>query len=74
MDLQERYDELYNMIDRLDSIIYDLDNKYMNNYIVQLLETKLEAEKELQQIEPELQKIQWQEEQAQENEYWRAVI
>ena len=74
MNLQEKYDELDTLITTLDKLIDSLDETEMKDYIEQLLETKWEAQKELEEIEPELQKIQWQEEQTQENEYWRSVI
>ena len=70
MEIQERYDELYNIVDTLDTLIEELDGKYMQNYIDQLRETMWEAQTEMDLIEPELQKSQWKEEQAQENEYW----
>lgn len=74
MNLQEKYDELDTLITTLDRLIDSLDEIEMKDYIEQLLETKWEAQKELEEIEPKLQKIQWQEEQAQENEYWRAIV
>lgn len=74
MDLQEKYDELSNMIDSLGTIIWDLDNREMHDYIMELTDTKTRAEEDLKEIEERLLQERRQEEREQENEYWRSVI
>ena len=71
MDLQERYDELDNIIQTLDTLIEDITDKY---YIDQLRETMYEAQNELNEIEPKLQEQYNREERELENEYWRSVV
>lgn len=74
MDLQEKYDQLSNMIDSLGTIIWDLDSKEMHDYIMELTDTKLRAEEDLKEIEERLSKQYRREEIEQENEYWRSVL
>lgn len=71
MDLQDSYDELDNIIKKLDSLIDEITDK---NYKEQLRETKYQAENELEEIKVELQKQYDREEKEQENEYWRCAI
>ena len=74
MDLQEKYDELSNMIDSIGTIIWDLDNREMHDYIMELTDIKIRAEEDLKEIEERLLQERRQEEREQENEYWRSVI
>ena len=74
MDLQEKNDQLSNMIDSLGTIIWDLDSKEMHDYIMELTDTKLRAEEDLKEIEERLSKQYRREEIGQENEYWRSVL
>lgn len=55
MSLQDRYDELTEIIDTLDSLIDSITDK---DYIEQLRETKYQAENERDEIEPDLLKEQ----------------
>lgn len=71
MSLQDRYDELTEIIDTLDSLIDSITDK---DYIEQLRETKYQAENERDEIEPDLLKEQWQEENQREYEYERSAI
>ena len=71
MDLQERYDELDNIITTLDSLIEDITDQ---NYIDQLRETLYQAQDELDGIEPLLQEQYDREERKLEHEYERSVI
>lgn len=72
MDLQEKYDQLENLIDSLNSIIDDLDMQEMNDYILELTETKMRAEEELKEVE-EMLKPQFEREYlGQEYEYERS--
>lgn len=71
MELQQKYDELTEIIDTLDNLI---DNITDNDYIEQLRETKYQAENEKEKIEPDLLKEQWQEENQREYEYERSSI
>jgi len=71
MDLQERYDELDNIISSLDRLADDIEDKYYKDV---LNEIRYQAQDELAEIEPRLQE-QYEKEQAElENEYRRTVI
>ena len=74
MDLQEKYDQLSNMIDSLGTIIWDLDNREMHDYIMELTDTKIRAEEDLKEVQTLLQEQYDREEREQENEYWRGVL
>ena len=71
MDLQERYDELDNIIRTLDELIGVISDK---NYIEQLQETMFQAQNELEEIEPRLQEQYANEEQELQAEYMRSVL
>ena len=66
MDLQEEYDELDNIISTLDTLIDEIKDKY---YIDSLNELKFEAQTRLDEIEPELMKQQYAEEQEMNYEF-----
>ena len=67
-ELQARYDELDNIISSL-GILAD-DVKIYKDIKEDLEIMKHEAQKELDEIEPDLQKARDEEEKALENEYW----
>lgn len=71
MELQDRYDELYNLIGSLDSLMDELTDK---NYIEQLELIKYEAQNEFEDVSEQLQKQREQEERQEEKEYWEAVV
>lgn len=71
MSLQDEYDELTDIIDTLDNLIDRISDE---DYIGQLRETMYQAENRKQEIEPRLQREQWEEERVQEREYWEAVV
>ena len=71
MNLQERYDELDNIIRTLDDLIGDITDK---SYIDQLRETMYQAQNELEIVEKRLQKQYELEDRELENEYWRSVV
>lgn len=71
MNLQDEYDELTDIIDTLDNLIDRISDE---DYIGQLRETLYQAEDRRQEIEPILEKEQWEEERVQEREYWEAVV
>lgn len=66
MDLQEEYDELDNIISTLDTLISEIKDKY---YIDSLNDLKFEAQTRLDEIEPELVKQQYVEEQEMNYEF-----
>ena len=68
-ELQARYDELDNIISSL-GILIDYEIKMYEDLREQLEVIKHDAEKELEEIEPELQKARDEEEKILENEYW----
>ena len=70
-DLQERYDELENIIDTLDNLIDEITDE---DFIEQLRETKYQAENEKEEIEPRLQKLRDEEERQQNLEYERMKL
>lgn len=71
MELQDRYDELDNLINSLDSLIGELTDK---NYIEQLELIKFEAQNDFKEVVEQLQKQREQEERQEEKEYWEAVV
>lgn len=71
MDLQDKYDELDNLISTLNVLIDDLTDR---NYIDQLELIKFEAQNEFDEVSEQLDELREQEEKEQEREYWRAVI
>ncbi len=52
MDLQERYDELDNIVSSIDILVDDISDK---NYIDMLNEIKFEAQNELEEVQEKLQ-------------------
>lgn len=71
MDLQDKYDELDNLISTLNVLIDDLTDR---NYIDQLELIKFEAQNELDEVSEQLKEQQKQENKEIEREYWEAVI
>ena len=71
MSLQEEYDEKYDIVDTLDSLIDRITDE---DYKMQLEETKYQAQDRMQEIEPILQKEQWEEERAEEQQYWASAV
>ena len=71
MDLQDKYDELENIISTLDCLINSITDK---DYIDELRETKYRAEEEMKEIEPELQAIYDAEERKMNYQYERSRI
>lgn len=71
MSLQDEYDELTDIIDTLDNLIDRISD---DDYIDQLRETLYQAENRRQEIEPRLQREQWEDERVQEREYWEEVV
>lgn len=71
MELQDRYDELDNLINSLSSLMDELTDK---NYIEQLELIKYEAQNEFEDVSEQLQKQREQEERQGEKEYWEAVV
>ena len=71
MDLQDRYDELDNIVRTLDNLIDDITDK---DYILQLEETKYQAQEELDEVSEKLQEQQDREERELENQYERSVL
>ena len=70
-ELRNKYDELDNIISSLNSLMDDLTDK---NYIEQLEPIKYEAQNELDEIEPQIQKLEEEEEREMNREYERSVI
>lgn len=71
MDLQDKYDELDNLISTLNVLIDDLTDR---NYIDQLELIKFEAQNEFDEVAEQLKEQQKQENKELEREYWEAVI
>lgn len=71
MDLQDRYDELYNLISSLDSLIDELTDK---NYIEQLELIKFEAQNEFEEVSKQLSAEQEKEYAEMNYQYERSVI
>lgn len=71
MDLQDRYDELDNLISSLNCLMEELTDK---NYIEQLELIKFEAQNEIEEISEQLEELREQEEKGQEREYWEVVV
>lgn len=53
MDYQERYDELDHIVNSIDILVDDINDKY---YIEMLKELKFEAQNELEEVKEKLQK------------------
>lgn len=71
MELQDKYDELDNIIRTLDNLI---DETTIKEYKEQLEETRYQAEKELEEVSKKLGKQQEEEEQELNYEYERSVL
>ena len=71
MDLQDRYDELDNIISTLNYLIDDITDK---DYIEDLRQIKYRAEDERDEIEPKLQEEYDKEEKRQLKEYINSVL
>lgn len=71
MELQQKYDELDDIIDTLDRLIDRIEDR---NYIEQLEETKYEAQEEFADVAERLQEERDIEERQQEKEYWEEAI
>lgn len=67
-ELQNRYDELDNIIGRLDLLMYDI--KIYNDFKEELELIKHEAQKMQDEVEPELSKRYDEEDEALEKGYW----
>ena len=67
-ELRNKYDELDNIISSLNSLMDDLTDK---NYIEQLELIKYEAQNELDEIEPQIQKLEEEEEREINREWGR---
>ena len=70
-DLQKRYDELDDIVSRVGMLIDDITNE---DYKSQLEEIKFQAERELAEVEPQLQEQRNAEERAYELAYERSCI
>ncbi len=71
MDLQDRYDELDNLISSLDSLMDELTDK---NYIEQLELIKFEAQNEFEEVSKQLSAEQKKEYAEMNYQYERSVI
>lgn len=71
MDLQDRYDELDNLIGSLDSLMDELTDK---NYIEQLELIKFEAQNEFEEVSKQLSAEQEKEYAEMNYQYERSVI
>lgn len=71
MDLQDRYDELDNLISSLNSLINELTDK---NYIEQLELIKFEAQNEFEEVSKQLSAEQKKEYAEMNYQYERSVI
>ena len=67
-ELQKRYDELTEIMDRLELTVNHI--KIYKDFKKDLDIIRYEVQKELDKIEPELQKAYDEEEKAQNREYW----
>ena len=70
-DLRDRYDELDNIISSIRILTKEITDK---NYIEQLELIQYEAQNELDEIEPQIQKLEEEEEREINREYERSVI
>ena len=71
MNLQDKYDELDNIISSIDILIDEISDKY---YIDILNEIKFDAQNEIEKVEEELEKERTEEEKQQEKEYLEEAI
>lgn len=70
-DLRDRYDELDNIISSIRILTKEITDK---NYIEQLELIQYEAQNELDEIEPQIQKLEEEEEREINREYERSII
>jgi ElaB/YqjD/DUF883 family membrane-anchored ribosome-binding protein len=70
MDLQDKYDELDNIITTLDSLIDEITDR---DYIDQLREIKWQAENELEEVSKDLREEYDREERQMNYDYERSV-
>ena len=70
-DIQDRFDELDNIVRTLDILVDDINDKY---YIDLINDIKFEAENELEEVAEKLQEEQRREERQQEKDYWKEAI
>lgn len=71
MNLQDKYDELDNIISSIDILIDEISDK---DYIDRLNEIKFDAQNEIEKVEEELEKERTEEEKQQEKEYLEEAI
>lgn len=70
-DIQDRFDELDNIVRTLDILVDDINDKY---YIDLINDIKYEAENELEEVAEKLEEEQRREEMQMNYEYERSVI
>ena len=70
-ELRNKYDELDNIISSIRILTKEITDK---NYIEQLELIQYEAQNELDEIEPQIQKLEEEEEREMNREYERSVI
>lgn len=70
-ELRNKYDELYNIISSIRILTKEITDK---NYIEQLELIQYEAQNELDEIEPQIQKLEEEEEREINREYERSKI
>lgn len=69
--MQDRYDELENIVDTLDTLADEITDKY---YIDMINELKYEAQQELEEVEKDIQEEQEAEEKEMNYEYERSRL
>lgn len=75
MNLQDRYDDLDNLIRNIDNAIDEIaDKKYMKDYIDSLNYIKYDLENNKEEVAEKLEEEQKREERQQEYEYERSVV
>ena len=75
MNLQDRYDDLDNLIRNIDNAINEIDDiEYMQDYIDSLNYIKYDLENDRDEIAEKLEKEYKKEDKGREEEYWREVI
>ena len=70
-DIQDRFDELDNIVRTLDILVDDINDKY---YIDLINDIKYEAENELEEVSEKLEEEQRREEMQMDYEYERSVV
>lgn len=70
-DIQDRFDELDNIVRTLDILVDDINDKY---YIDLINDIKYEAENELEEVAEKLEEEQRREEMQMNYEYERSVV